>query len=48
MSIAKGEHRDREINATSAELMVLTRARDGWKIRAILVNAAGKTRMTLW
>ena len=34
-STAQGQFRDRAIDSSSAELMVLTREPDGWKIRAI-------------
>lgn len=34
-STAQGEFRGRSVNSTGAELMVLTRAIDGWKINAI-------------
>jgi ketosteroid isomerase-like protein len=34
-SIAEGQFRGRAVNSASAELMVLTREPDGWKIRAI-------------
>lgn len=34
-STTKGQYRGRVVNAMGAELMVLTRAADGWKISAI-------------
>lgn len=34
-NIVEGEFRGRRVNSASAELMVLTRAADGWKIAAI-------------
>lgn len=34
-STTTGEYRGRQINSRGAELMVLSRERDGWKIRAI-------------
>ncbi len=34
-SISQGEFRSRPINSSSAELMVLSRGADGWRIRAI-------------
>jgi hypothetical protein len=34
-SRTSGTYRDREINSAGAELMVLTRAPEGWRIRAI-------------
>jgi ketosteroid isomerase-like protein len=34
-SISQGEFRGRPINSSSAELMVLSRGADGWRIRAI-------------
>ena len=34
-STTQGEYRDREINSQGAELMVLVRGEDGWKITAI-------------
>ncbi|MGI9077436.1 MAG: DUF4198 domain-containing protein [Gemmatimonadaceae bacterium] len=34
-STTQGKYRDRQINAAGAELMVLSREADGWKIRAI-------------
>jgi ketosteroid isomerase-like protein len=34
-STSAGEYRDRQINSRGAELMVLSREPDGWKIRAI-------------
>ena len=34
-SITQGTYRERQIDSAGAELMVLTRTPDGWKIRAI-------------
>ena len=34
-STARGRYRGRAVSSAGAELMVLTRARDGWKINAI-------------
>jgi ketosteroid isomerase-like protein len=34
-STARGNYRDREVNSQSAELMVLERTREGWRIMAI-------------
>lgn len=34
-STARGEYRERQINSQGAELMVLTRASEGWRISAI-------------
>lgn len=34
-SVAQGEYRGRQVNASGAELMVLARTSSGWKIRAI-------------
>ena len=34
-STAQGQYRGQPVNSTGAELMVLSRERDGWKIRAI-------------
>ena len=34
-SVTQGKYRDRQINSAGAELMVLSREADGWKIRAI-------------
>jgi len=34
-SIARGSYRDRDVNSQSAELMVLERTSDGWRIAAI-------------
>lgn len=34
-SVTQGEYRGRQINSTSAELMVLSRTQAGWRIRAI-------------
>jgi ketosteroid isomerase-like protein len=34
-SVAKGKFRDRDIDATGAELIVLSKEKDDWKIRAI-------------
>jgi ketosteroid isomerase-like protein len=31
----QGTYRDRPVNSASAELVVLTRGADGWKIRAV-------------
>jgi hypothetical protein len=33
--VAQGEFRARAVNSVGAELAVLTRAGDGWRIRAI-------------
>ncbi|MGH7709814.1 MAG: nuclear transport factor 2 family protein, partial [Gemmatimonadaceae bacterium] len=32
---SQGEYRGRQINSVAAELMVLSRTADGWRIRAI-------------
>jgi ketosteroid isomerase-like protein len=34
-STTRGKFRGKSVNSTGAELMVLTRSRDGWKINAI-------------
>lgn len=34
-STTRGQYRDRQVNSSGAELMVLTREPDGWRIRAI-------------
>lgn len=34
-SVTRGEYRDREVNSSGVELMVLTRAPEGWEIAAI-------------
>jgi ketosteroid isomerase-like protein len=34
-SIARGSYRDRDVNSQTAELMVLERTTDGWRIAAI-------------
>lgn len=34
-SVTQGTFRDREINSQGAELMVLRRTDDGWRIKAI-------------
>jgi ketosteroid isomerase-like protein len=34
-SIARGSYRDRDVNSQTAELMVLERTADGWRIAAI-------------
>jgi uncharacterized GH25 family protein/ketosteroid isomerase-like protein len=41
-STAVGEYRGREINSQGAELIVLTRESDGWKIRAIHWSARNR------
>ncbi|MGH2604385.1 MAG: DUF4440 domain-containing protein, partial [Dehalococcoidia bacterium] len=34
-SVSRGEYRDRAVNSAGAELMVLRRTPDGWRIAAI-------------
>ena len=43
-STAQGQYRGQPVNSTGAELMVLSRERDGWKIRAI--HWSSRTRPT--
>jgi len=39
-----GESRGREVNSNAAELMILTRAPQGWRIRAIHWSSGGSRR----
>ena len=41
-STSRGEYRGRQINSSGAELMVLSREADGWKIRAIHWSARNR------
>jgi ketosteroid isomerase-like protein len=43
-STTTGEYRGRQINSTGAELMVLSREPDGWKIKAIHWSSRNRTR----
>ena len=43
-SATQGEFRGRKINSASAELMVLSREPDGWKIRAIHWSSRNRNR----
>ena len=42
-SVTQGESRGRTIDSQGAELMVLTRERDGWKIRAVHWSSRSRT-----
>lgn len=42
-SATRGKYRGKPVNSTGAELMVLTRGRDGWKISAIHWSSRDRT-----
>jgi ketosteroid isomerase-like protein len=42
-STTRGEFRGRQVNSTGAELMILSRESDGWKIRAIHWSSRNRT-----
>jgi ketosteroid isomerase-like protein len=43
-STTRGEYRGRQINSRGAELMILSRESDGWKIRAIHWSSRNRTQ----